>query len=272
MLNLTNFGTEIFFSKHSDTTLQLLGKALSYSFISSKTPDYDANSPHDNPYNTLTIGPHDRLINLTPLFIPTWFSDAFIVLFGYPCCILTQCGIHISTYLCLQIMLTLIIKLYETISIKYNLKQNITVLSSIAHGFLNILTADMVNDLKKVRSKTSSKSSNQLSTITEKPLDKFSSNPNDTIGISSNSTGITSPPPFYTTRLNRISKLTRFKFLPKRKQYSNQIPHNVQSKSNTPSSLPHYSSVTTNPNDYPLNTSLVDCEMNTPVRICSKSN
>ena len=37
------------FSKHSDSTLQLLGKALSYSFISPNTPDYDANSPHDNP-------------------------------------------------------------------------------------------------------------------------------------------------------------------------------------------------------------------------------
>ena len=24
---------------------------------------------------------HDRLINLTPLFTPTWFSDAFIALF-----------------------------------------------------------------------------------------------------------------------------------------------------------------------------------------------
>ena len=47
-----------------------------------------------------------------------------------------------------QTMLTLIVKLYKTISIKYNLKQNITLLNSIAHGFLNILTADMKHDLK----------------------------------------------------------------------------------------------------------------------------
>ena len=65
---LTQFWNRILFSKHSDTTLQLLGKALSYSFISSNTPDYDAVSPHGNPYNTLRIGLHDRLINLTPLF------------------------------------------------------------------------------------------------------------------------------------------------------------------------------------------------------------
>ena len=63
----------------------------------------------------------------------------------------------------------------------------------------------MVNDLKSVRSKTSSKSSNQLSTITENPLDESSFNPNDTTGISSNPIGITSPPPFYTKRSNRIS-------------------------------------------------------------------
>ena len=96
---LDQFWNRILFSKHSDSTLQLLGKALSYSFISSNTPDYDANSPHGtgNPYNTLRIGLHDKLLILTPLFTlpgfqivlvelkPTWFSDAFIALFGYPC-------------------------------------------------------------------------------------------------------------------------------------------------------------------------------------------
>ena len=36
---LNHFWNRIVFSKHSDTTLQLLGKALSSSFISSNTPD-----------------------------------------------------------------------------------------------------------------------------------------------------------------------------------------------------------------------------------------
>ena len=268
---LNQFWNRILFSKHSDTTLQLLGKALSYSFISSNTPDYDANSPPGNPYNTLRIGLHDRLLNLTPLFTPTWFSDAFIALFGYPCYILTQCGIYFSTYLFLQTMLTLIVKIYKTISIKYNLKQNITLLNSIAHGFLNILTADMIHDLKNTRSKSSSKSSHQMPNITDNPVDESSYKPNDTTGISSNPTGITSPPPFYTKRPNRISKMTRFKFLSKRKPYSNQTSHNVHSKSNTQSSLPHYSPVTTNPNDYTLTTLSVDCEMDTPVRIYAKT-
>ena len=68
---LDQFWNKILFSKHSDSTLQLLGKALSHSFISSNTPDYDANSPHENPYNTLRIGLHDKFLNLTPLFTPT---------------------------------------------------------------------------------------------------------------------------------------------------------------------------------------------------------
>ena len=77
---LDQFWNRILFSKHSDSTLQLLGKALSYSFVSSNTPNYDADSPQDsgNPYNTLRIGLHDKLLNLTPLFTPTWFSDAFL--------------------------------------------------------------------------------------------------------------------------------------------------------------------------------------------------
>ena len=167
---LDQFSNRILFSKHSDTTLQLLGKALSYSFISSNTPNYDANTPHDNPFNTLRIGLHDKLINLTPLFTSTWFSDAFIALFGYPCYILTQCGIYFSTHLFVQTMLTLLVELYKTISIKYNLKQNITIIGSIAHGFLNILTADMVNDFKKTRSIRSLKSSDQLSKHYRKPI------------------------------------------------------------------------------------------------------
>ena len=73
---LDQFWNRILFSKHSDSTLQLLGKALSYSFISSNTPNYDANSPQDsgNPYNTLRIGLHDKLLSLTPLFTPVWFQ------------------------------------------------------------------------------------------------------------------------------------------------------------------------------------------------------
>ena len=70
---------------------------------------------------------------MTPLFTPTWFSDAFIALFGYPCYILTQCGIYFSTFLFIQATLTLIVKLYKTISIKYNLKDIIILFSSIAH-------------------------------------------------------------------------------------------------------------------------------------------
>ena len=85
-------------------------------------------------------------MNLTPLFTPTWISYAFITLFGYPCYILTQYGIYFSTFLVVQATLTLIVKLYKTISIKYNLKNNITIFSSIAHGFFNVLTARMVND------------------------------------------------------------------------------------------------------------------------------
>ena len=78
------FWNRILFSKHSDSLLQLLGNALSYYLISSSTPDNDANSHHENPYNTLRLGLQDKLINLTSLFTPTWFSDAFIALFGYP--------------------------------------------------------------------------------------------------------------------------------------------------------------------------------------------
>ena len=123
---LDQFWNRFLFSKHSDSTLQLLGKALSYSFISSNTPNYDADSPQEsgNPYNTLRIGLHDKLLNLTPLFTPTWFSDAFIALFGYIPLLYSHTMWYILFYiLFVQTTLTLIVKLYKTISIKYNLKK-----------------------------------------------------------------------------------------------------------------------------------------------------
>ena len=39
------------------------------------------------------------------------------------------------TFLLIQATITLIIKQYKTFPIKYNLKQKITIFSSLAHGF-----------------------------------------------------------------------------------------------------------------------------------------
>ena len=241
MQNLINFGI-VFFSKHSDSTLQLLGKALSYYFISSNTPNYDADSPQSsgNPYNTLRIGLHDKLLNLTPLFTPTWFSDAFIALFGYPCYILTQCGIYFSTFLFVQATLTLIVKLYQTISIKYNLKNNITIFSSIAHGFFNVLTARMVNDLNETQNK---KPKGTL--LKSKSLDNF-------IDTSTNliihSTDDTSPPPFYTKRPEKI-QFPKFNLFPKRHHNSHQKTASLPFSPVQHPPLPNYTHKNFHPND-----------------------
>ena len=126
----------IFISKHSDKTLQLLGKALSYSFISANNPYYsDSHISQTTPYNTLRIGLHDKLPNSTSFFTPTWLSDAFISLFGYPCYVLSQCGIYFPKLFFIKNIIILLTNLYKTFSIKYRRKQNITLLGSIAHCF-----------------------------------------------------------------------------------------------------------------------------------------
>ena len=269
-VELDHFWNRILFSKHSDSTLQLLGKALTYSFISSDTPNYDTNSPNENPYNTLRIGLHDKLINSTPLFTPTWFSDAFIALFGYPCYILTQCGINFSTFLFIQATLTLIVKLYKTISIKYNLKHNITLFSSIAHDFFNILTADMVNDLAKTPHKKSKLALPSSTHVIDNPFD-FSDDQTNSIR---HPTDITSPPPFYTKRPNKLH-MTRLELFPKRKHFHTSVTNNKPSVL-PPSSehlppLPNYSTVNTSSNDNDTNIpSNIDTD--TPVKIYSNTN
>ena len=54
-------------------------------------------------------------------------------------------------------------KVYKTIFIKFNLEQNITIFSFIAHGFFNILTSEMVNDLKGAPSKKRALGPNEIS-------------------------------------------------------------------------------------------------------------
>ena len=99
-------------------------------------------------------------------------------------------------------MLTLLVELNITTSIKYLPKQNITVLSSIANGFFNILTTEIVNDIQAAQSNRRIKSSQQLSTITENPLDESFNISDDQPNTLSNRTGIISPPLFFTKRPN----------------------------------------------------------------------
>ena len=113
---LGQFWNRVLFAKHSDTTLQPLGKSLSYDFNTVHNEQHSHSG--SNPYIHLRIGLHDRLLNLLPLFNPDWFSQAFINFFGYPCYVLTQCGIYFSTFLFVRENLIFILTFYRTISIK----------------------------------------------------------------------------------------------------------------------------------------------------------
>ena len=76
--------------------------------------------------------------------------------------------------------------------------------------FFNILTAQMVNDLIDTHHHTPT-----LALQTSKSLDNFSDNPTNSI---INHTGITSPPPFYTKRPNKLH-MTRLKLFPERRYF-----------------------------------------------------
>ena len=58
------------------------------------------------------------MLNLTLFFASEWFTDAFIELFGYPCYILTQCGISLSTALLLRFAFNTILSLYRSFTVK----------------------------------------------------------------------------------------------------------------------------------------------------------
>ena len=99
-----------------------------------------------NPYNHLRIGLHDHLLNLLPLFNPNWFIQAFINLFGYPCYILTQCGIYFSTFLFMREVLTFLLRFYRTIGIKKSPKQHLH-FEFNSPWIFKIVKSEMVTDL-----------------------------------------------------------------------------------------------------------------------------
>ena len=96
--------------------------------------------------------------------------------------------------------------------------------------------------------------------VTDNPPDEFPNSDDQTYNTP-NPTGIISAPPLYTKRPTRLNKLIRFNFLPKRKQ---SLHHNNNHNTSTlhPSTvqnptIPNYSTVNTNPNDYSIfNTSV----------------
>ena len=63
---LEKIWNRVFFTKHSDTNLQLLGKSLSYDFITVHNEQHSHTG--SNPYNHLGTGELDHLINLFTTF------------------------------------------------------------------------------------------------------------------------------------------------------------------------------------------------------------
>ena len=95
--------------------------------------------------------------------------------------------------------------IYKT-TLKPNLKNNVTLLSCIAHGFLNILSSDIVNDLNDAHTQRplppiESLQQFPLSTINEHPLDESSDNSEDPTNPFTKPSGY-----FTTTFLYKTSK------------------------------------------------------------------
>ena len=96
---------------------------------------------------------------------------------------------------------------------KQYLKNNFTLFSSIAHGSFNVLTAQMVNDLSETQNKKP-----KSTLLKSKSLENFIDTSTNLIN---HSTDVTSPPPFYTKRPNKI-QFPKFNWFPKRHHSSHQ--------------------------------------------------
>ena len=64
--DLKNFWNCVLLTKHSDNSLKLLGKALSYELMSKQSSELLPNEP----YNSRQVCFHDYMLNLTPFLTP----------------------------------------------------------------------------------------------------------------------------------------------------------------------------------------------------------
>ena len=151
-------------------------------------------------------------------------------------------------------------------------KHSDSTLSSIAHGFFNILTAQMVNDLHDTQNK---KPKNPF--LKSKSLDHLSDTSTNLIN---HSTGITSPPPFYTKRPIKL-QIPKLKLFPKRRHFSHPkitFQASLLPSSEQHPSLPNYSATNSHPkdnlatqHDTLINTS-VTSNTDTPIKFYSRVN
>ena len=109
-----------------------------------------------------------------------------------------------------------------------------------------------------------------------KPITESSDNSDDPTNPSGKPSRNTPLPLSYTKRTQRIPKMTRFKFFPKRKRSFDQQTNNSNTTSNTsllPNfTLPQYSTVNPHSHDYSFNTTSVNDENYNPVKVYLKTN
>ena len=149
---------------------------------------------------------------------------------------------------------------------------NITLFSSLAHGFPIFLQHKWSRTLMIIKTKNQ-----KIHFKKSKSLDNFSDTSTTLIN---HSTGITSPPPFYTKRHNK-PQMPKFKIFPKKLHFSH--PKTTLQPSTLPSSeqhptFPNYSTTNSHPNDNLatqhdtlINTS-VTSNTDTPIKIYSAVN
>ena len=146
---------------------------------------------------------------------------------------------------------------------------NIILFSSIAHGFFNVLTARMVSDLHGTQNKKT-----KSTLLKSKSLDDFI---DTSLTLINHSTDVTSPPPFYTKRPNKI-QFPKFNLFPKRHRNSHHKTAPLPFSPVQHPPLPNYTHKNFHPNDNLTtqhDTSInnpVTSTTDTPIKINSRIN
>ena len=105
-------------TKHSDETLNVLGKTISREFFGfGENNDPNSNYCKSAWYNQMRIGNVDRILTLNSFFTVAWFKALFIEAFTLPAYWIMQCGIIFASYQFLHFAVTTIIHVINALQI-----------------------------------------------------------------------------------------------------------------------------------------------------------
>ena len=128
-------------------------------------------------YKSLRIGLHDYMSNLIPFFSLEWFTDAFIKLFGYLCCISPQGGSFFPLLSFFSLLSTHSLVYIAPSLLRKFLRNKSLFFSAFGYDFFGTVTKTMITAMIKSPNSNSDSDDSDTSSFSHHKIENKNSKP-----------------------------------------------------------------------------------------------